>query len=108
MSVDGTIFRDSRLLEALMHEPRASLLPEASPFDTIREFAEEVAEITGCVPRSERNSWIVNCPCHEADGGQHNPSLAIFVGRGGRVAFCCRAGCPWDEVTAALRRNGVE
>jgi hypothetical protein len=75
--------------------------------DTIWEWAERVAHITGCNPRRCGNSWVVLCPRHEADGDQHNASLAIFMGRSGRIAFCCRAGCPWKEVAATLRRHGV-
>src|SRR5262249_15775405 len=85
----------------------ALLLPRTSHPDATSQFAEQVAQITGCLPRRDGNSWLVNCPCHESDGGQHNSSLAIFVGRDGRVVFCCRAGCPRNEIALALRSNGL-
>src|SRR5262249_17279186 len=75
--------------------------------DALRAFAEQAGSITGSTPRRNGTGWIVNCPCHEADGRRHSPSLAVFLGDGGRVAFCCRAGCEWKDVADSLRRHGV-
>jgi putative DNA primase/helicase len=107
------LFSDTRVVgtkpfrEDHMDEHNDTLLRCASPIDAVLQFAEHVARVTGCNPRRDGNSWVVNCLCHEADGGQHNASLAIFIGHNGRIAFCCRAGCPWDEVATALCRHGV-
>jgi hypothetical protein len=75
--------------------------------DALRAFAERAGSITGSTPCREGGAWVVRCPIHEADGRRHTPSLAVFLGDGGRIAFCCRAGCPWKDVADALRRHGL-
>ncbi|MDO8532659.1 MAG: DUF3631 domain-containing protein [Dehalococcoidia bacterium] len=63
---------------------------------------------SGCPCARERGN--VHCPAHD----DHNPSLSIGEGEGGRVLVHCQAGCPQDKVIAALRekdlwaRNGKE
>src|SRR5260221_10657671 len=42
------------------------------------------------------------CPVHEADGGDHDPSLDIDE-KNGKLLVHCRAGCDQKEVMAALR-----
>src|SRR5215510_8486254 len=77
------------------------------PLDALRDFAELVGTVTGSTPRRSSSAWVVNCPCHEADGRSHTPSLAVFPGDDGRIAFCCRAGCAWKDVANTLCRHGV-
>jgi hypothetical protein len=42
--------------------------------------------------------WMARCPAHT----DRNPSLAVGVGRDGRVLLYCHAGCPTETVLAAL------
>src|SRR5262249_51023915 len=42
--------------------------------------------------------WQATCPAHE----DRSPSLAVGVGRDGRVLLHCHAGCELDVILAAL------
>ncbi len=46
--------------------------------------------------------WSAYCPVHENDGGNHNPSLSISTGKGGRVLLHCHAGCPTPDILRAI------
>ena len=46
--------------------------------------------------------WKAFCPCHEADGNGHTPSLSVGVGDDGKVLLKCMAGCSTADVVQAL------
>src|SRR6266567_7565581 len=46
--------------------------------------------------------WVAHCPAHN----DRHPSLSIDV-RGGKVLFCCHAGCSQAALIAALRARGL-
>jgi putative DNA primase/helicase len=46
--------------------------------------------------------WVAHCPAHN----DRHPSLSIDV-RGGKVLFCCHAGCSQAALMAALRARGL-
>lgn len=53
----------------------------------------------GCrVDETGGGGLVAQCPAHD----DHNPSLAIDIGEGGRVLLHCRAGCTFDDVLRAL------
>ena len=47
--------------------------------------------------------WQALCPAHN----DHNPSLDIDVGEGGKVLVICRAGCSQEAVITALKARSV-
>ncbi len=47
---------------------------------------------------------MVKCPTHHPDT---EPSLKVSDGENGDVIVHCFAGCPWQDVKAALRRRGL-
>jgi 5S rRNA maturation endonuclease (ribonuclease M5)/archaellum biogenesis ATPase FlaH len=44
------------------------------------------------------SGWLARCPAHE----DHNPSLSVNEGEGGRVLLKCFAGCEYRAILAAL------
>lgn len=52
----------------------------------------------GKKPRGNDQGWAALCPAHE----DHNPSLSISQGDQGGVVLHCHAGCPPEDVVAAL------
>ena len=44
------------------------------------------------------SGFIAKCPAHE----DRNPSLSIKEGGDGRVLLFCHAGCPTENIVAAL------
>ena len=46
---------------------------------------------------------MAKCPTH----ADHTPSLKVSDGEHGDVIVHCFAGCPWQDVKAALRHDGL-
>jgi hypothetical protein len=59
--------------------------------------AEALAEFANarCIAKGR---WLTRCPAHD----DRSPSLAISVGRDGRVLLRCWAGCRTSDILAAL------
>lgn len=71
------------------------------------DFAEQIARTYDTRPRRHGREYRVFCPHHEADGGAHSPSLAIWDKGGGRCAWKCMTGCSRDAVRSALKARGI-
>jgi len=54
------------------------------------------------VRQTAPNQWESLCPVHEADGGEHKPSLSITAGRNGQAIVHCQAGCSYRDILAAI------
>jgi len=50
-----------------------------------------------------RGGFMTLCPCHD----DHDPSLHLWEGDGGWLAFCCLAGCDWVDVREKLAGLGL-
>src|SRR6185503_8220627 len=74
---------------------------------TAKEFATQIAVVMGCKIRRHGREYRTYCPVHEADGGEHNCSYAIWDKPAGGFASKCMTGCTRPQVTAALRAKGV-
>jgi 5S rRNA maturation endonuclease (ribonuclease M5) len=61
----------------------------------------ELREGRGAAVRRVNGGWQVTCPAHE----DRTPSLAVTIGRDGRVLLHCHAGC---EVADVLAADGLE
>ncbi len=48
--------------------------------------------------RQQGDGWVACCPAHE----DRTPSLRIDSGDDGRVLLCCRAGCTFEAILAAM------
>lgn len=72
------------------------------------EFATQIAATFGTQPKRVGQEYRVFCPSHEADGGMHKPSLAIWDKGGGRCAWKCMTGCSKETVKAALKARGIK
>src|SRR5579875_677652 len=55
-----------------------------------------------CHRSAAKGYGLTHCPVHP----DQDPSLSVFW-RGGELAWDCKAGCDWREVTAALRKQGL-
>ena len=62
------------------------------------KLSEIFARIGDPAPVFEGNGWAAVCPAHE----DHEPSLRVALAEGSRLIIKCRAGCPWQDVLAAL------
>jgi hypothetical protein len=51
-----------------------------------------------CAPRGQRHKFTALCPAHE----DRSPSLTVSEGGDGRALVHCFAGCPVEEIIAAL------
>lgn len=60
---------------------------------TAEEFLSRLEGVKG-----GGGQWSAKCPAHD---DQHN-SLSVSIGEDGRVLLKCHAGCPAEEITAAL------
>lgn len=76
--------------------------------DAAEKFASEIAATFGTKPRRQGREWRVFCPVHEADGGMHKPSLAIWPTGEARYAYKCMTGCGKPSIRDALRDRGVK
>lgn len=47
--------------------------------------------------------WVARCPAHD----DHDPSLSVAQGDGGRVLLHCFRGCAFDAILDALRRRAA-
>ncbi len=47
--------------------------------------------------------FMALCPCHD----DHAPSLHVWIGEKGDVAYCCLAGCEHQRLTSALKGLGL-
>ena len=74
---------------------------------TAEEFATQIAATFGATPARVGREYRVFCPHHEADGGVHKPSLAVWDKGSGRCAWKCMTGCSKETVKAALKARGV-
>jgi hypothetical protein len=74
--------------------------------DAAENFARKVAASWQAQPQRMGREWRTFCPVHEADGGMHKPSLAIWP-NGERFHFKCMTGCTNASVAEALRERGV-
>lgn len=63
--------------------------------------ADEIAKALGGKLMS--GYWMVRCPAHD----DHEPSLKIATGEGGKVLVHCHAGCDQESVIVALRVRGL-
>ncbi len=68
-----------------------------SPIDRVLSALRERA----CVPKQSGKGWACRCPAHD----DHSPSLSIGVSDDGRALVHCHAGCPTDDVLAAIGLN---
>ncbi len=64
-------------------------------------IAEALARVLGGIKNG--NGWLIPCPAHD----DHNPSLSVADGDGGRLLVHCFAGCDARDVFTALRRMGL-
>jgi hypothetical protein len=55
-------------------------------------------ERAACEPRRTPRGWQARCPGHE----DRHPSLAVAIGRDGRVLIRCWSGCTTVRVLDAL------
>ncbi len=55
-------------------------------------------QVHGKAPRPDGDSWKAKCPAHEDD----TASLNITEGQDGRALLHCHAGCPIEQIVAAL------
>ena len=49
--------------------------------------------------------WMARCPAHD----DHEPSLSVTVGKGGKLLLHCFAGCDYEAILRAIaerRRRG--
>lgn len=76
--------------------------------DAAEKFASEIAATFGTQPRRQGREWRVFCPVHEADGGMHKPSLAIWPTGEARYAYKCMTGCSKPSIRDALRDRGIK
>jgi hypothetical protein len=74
---------------------------------TPEDLAERIASTFSMRPTRHGREYRVCCPVHEADGGVHRPSLAVWEASPGRAAMKCMTGCSLPAVKAALRARGV-
>lgn len=59
----------------------------------INDVISELSRL-GCKPKQHgADQYTALCPCHELDGGDHNRSLSITVGRSVPVVVNCHGGC---------------
>lgn len=63
--------------------------------------AETIAKALG--GRKAGGGWTARCPAHD----DHEPSLSIREGDGGKVLVRCHAGCDQTQVIGALRSRGL-
>jgi hypothetical protein len=63
--------------------------------------AETIAKALG--GRKAGGGWTARCPAHD----DHEPSLSVRDGDGGKVLVRCHAGCDQKQVIAALRSRGL-
>jgi Protein of unknown function (DUF3987) len=65
---------------------------------------EEIArQLGGDKARRSGKGWSTICPAHE----DRNPSLSVGDGDNGGIVVRCHAGCPQDDVIAALEAKGI-
>lgn len=64
------------------------------------EKTEPISKILGNLASAKKqgNGYTALCPAHE----DHNPSLSITEAYDGRVLLMCHAGCPTENVVAAI------
>lgn len=74
---------------------------------TAEELATRLASTYEATPRRVGQEYRVFCPVHEADGGDHKPSLAIWDRGNNRVAWKCMTGCDKSAVRAGIVARGV-
>lgn len=71
------------------------------------DFATKVAATFGVQPTRHGREYRVPCAVHEADGGVHNPSMAVWDTSTDRYAFKCMTGCSQESLREALRERGI-
>ena len=69
-------------------------------------FAHAIAATFGTQPQRHGREWRCFCPVHEADGGVHRPSLAVWDRPSG-YGFKCMTGCSRESIRAELLVRGV-
>ena len=59
----------------------------------------------GMDPKAQKTGrgFICRCPAHD----DRNPSLSIALGRQGQLLLYCHAGCTFEDVMTALKRQGL-
>lgn len=70
-------------------------------------MAARIAATFNQQPQRHGREYRVCCPVHEADGGVHRPSLAVWDAAPGRGVTKCMTGCSKESVRVALRERGV-
>lgn len=60
---------------------------------TVNEFLSRLDGVKG-----GHGQWTAKCPSHD----DRRASLSVSVGEGGRVLLKCHAGCPTEDICAAL------
>ena len=61
----------------------------------------------GCQPKVRGDQGTACCPCHEADGGSHDPSLTFRRGDKQSFVVHCHAGCDSRDILGALGISGA-
>ena len=64
--------------------------------------ADKLLQLLKKVRQVKPQSWVACCPAHD----DRTPSLSVTLGRKA-ILFHCFAGCPNEDVIAALDRQGV-
>jgi putative DNA primase/helicase len=62
----------------------------------VREIENVFQKLEGVERRN--GYWIALCPAHN----DHDPSLSIKIGDGGKLLLYCHAGCSFEQIMAAL------
>jgi len=67
------------------------------------EVLERLIGPSGTRQRIDKGKGVaVFCPVHETTGDHKRPSLHVTEGSGGRTLVDCKAGCPTEDVMAAV------
>ena len=76
--------------------PAAHLFSSGAIPHTVEELLGRLEGI-----RRTATGWTARCPAH----ADHDPSLSVGVGQGGRLLLHCFAGCRFDEILTTLKRQ---
>ena len=89
-----------------MHSVHSHLAGEVRLVTPAENFAHAIAATFGTQPQRHGREWRTYCPHHEADGGVHRPSLAVWDRPSG-YGFKCMTGCSRDSIRAELSARGI-
>jgi len=89
-----------------VHSVHSHLAGEVRLVTPAENFAHAIAATFGTQPQRHGREWRCFCPVHEADGGVHRPSLAVWDRPSG-YGFKCMTGCSRETIRAELAARGV-